>query len=139
VSLLGNTPSAIVYLGSYNKLRDVGTDLFHPHNFFARSILVPTIAGWMLVGCVDCSPVLDVCLAIAAVDEARPLAGAIADATSVVVCTPFDVVTTHMQRVNGHYTGRLPSVLKQIWHQEGAFLCSLCPGGCASFLLLHMI
>ncbi len=93
VSTLGSAPGTIAYLTVYNELRSLGNSFCHRNNVnpFAASLVVPFLSG------------------------------AMADLASLTLYTPFDVVTTHMQRgrEKATYGGRVRDVVGKMYLVEG--------------------
>lgn len=92
VSTVGTAPSTVLYLGLYNKLKELGQAGLQERglvNPWLESVAVPLVAG------------------------------GVADMASLSIYTPFDVVITHMQRVNGKYSGNFRSVVRAIAHNDG--------------------
>lgn len=89
---VGTAPGMIAYLSIYNEVKRSGQSWCDSHkvNRTASSLMVPLIAGGM------------------------------ADLSSLVLYTPFDVVVTHMQRSHhGTYRGNMVSVIRSIYKAEG--------------------
>jgi hypothetical protein len=90
---VGTAPATVAYLTIYNELKGLGQSWCHSRNM---NPLVTTVGVPFL-------------------------AGAAADLSSLVLYTPFDVVTTHMQRGESQatYKGNMPAIVRAIYAQEG--------------------